>query len=61
MSSTANLLRSLPNLASIVDRQPLTVDPDMLLIEVISLMSQAKGRNCLLPDAELAPELVIPE
>ena len=50
MSSTANLLQSLPSLASIVDRQPLTVDPDMPLIEVISLMSQVKGRNCLLPD-----------
>jgi PAS domain S-box-containing protein len=60
MSSTSNLLQSLPSLASIVDRQPLTVAPDMLLIEVISLMSQAKGRNCLLPDAELAPGLVIP-
>jgi PAS domain S-box-containing protein len=49
MSSTGNLLQNLPSLASIVDRQPLTVDPDMLLVEVISLMSQAKGRNCLLP------------
>jgi PAS domain S-box-containing protein len=48
MSSTANLLQNLPSLASIVDRQPLTVDPDMLLVEVISLMSQAKGRNCCL-------------
>jgi PAS domain S-box-containing protein len=53
MSSTANLLQNLPSLASIVDRQPLTVSPDMPLIDVISLMSQAKGRNCLLPDADL--------
>ncbi|MCY7336347.1 MAG: PAS domain S-box protein [Chamaesiphon sp.] len=51
MSSTANLLQNLPSLGSIVDRQPLTVDPDMLLGEVISLMSRAKGRNCLLPDS----------
>ncbi|AFY92522.1 CBS domain-containing protein [Chamaesiphon minutus] len=54
MSSTANLLQNLPSLASIVDRQPLTVDPDMLLGEVISLMSRAKGRNCLLPDSDVA-------
>jgi PAS domain S-box-containing protein len=60
MSSTANLLQNLPSLASIVDRQPLTVDPDMLLIEVISLMSRAKGRNCLLPDTDLVPASVIP-
>jgi PAS domain S-box-containing protein len=60
MSSTANLLQNLPSLASIVDRQPLTVDPDMLLVEVISLMSRAKGRNCLLPDTNLASTSAIP-
>jgi PAS domain S-box-containing protein len=60
MSSTANLLQNLPSLASIVDRRPLTVDPDMLLTEVISLMSRAKGRNCLLPDANLVPTSAIP-
>jgi PAS domain S-box-containing protein len=60
MSSTANLLQNLPSLASIVDRQPLTVDPDMPLIEVISLMSQAKGRNCLLPDAGASSASAIP-
>ena len=59
MSSTANLLQSLPSLASIVDRQPLTVGPEMRLLEVISLMSQAKGRNCLLPEADLALGLAI--
>ncbi len=60
MSSTANILQNLPSLASIVDRQPLTVDPDMLLIEVISLMSQAKGRNCLLPDLAASSASAIP-
>jgi PAS domain S-box-containing protein len=60
MSSTANLLQNLPSLASIVDHQPLTVDPDMLLVEVISLMSRAKGRNCLLPDTNLASTSAIP-
>jgi PAS domain S-box-containing protein len=60
MSSTANLLQNLPGLASIVDRQPLTVDPDMLLTDVIALMSRAKGRNCLLSDADLIPASAIP-
>jgi PAS domain S-box-containing protein len=60
MSSTANLLQNLPSLASIVDRQPLTVDPDMPLLEVISLMSQAKGRNCLLPDEGVSSASAIP-
>jgi PAS domain S-box-containing protein len=50
MSST-NLLQNLPSLASIIDRQPLIVDPEMPLVEVITLMSQAKGRKCLLPNA----------
>jgi PAS domain S-box-containing protein len=59
MSSTVNLFQNLPSLASIVDRQPLTVDPDLLLLEVISLMSQAKGRNCLLPGSDRSPELEI--
>jgi PAS domain S-box-containing protein len=59
MSSTANLLQNLPSLASIVDRQPLTVDPQMLLVDVISLMSQARGRNCLLPNFDRDPDLEI--
>ncbi len=48
--SSPSLLQNLPKLASIIDRQPLIVDPDMLLVEVITLMSQVKGRKCLLPD-----------
>jgi PAS domain S-box-containing protein len=48
---TVNLSQNLPSLASIVDRQPLTVTPDLPLVEVISLMSQAKGSICLLPNA----------
>jgi PAS domain S-box-containing protein len=59
MSSTANLLHNLPSLASIVDRQPLTVNPQMLLVDVISLMSQARGRNCLLPNFDRDPALEI--
>jgi PAS domain S-box-containing protein len=48
----ANLSQNLPSLASIVDCQPLTVTPDLPLVEVISLMSQAKGQICLLPNAD---------
>jgi PAS domain S-box-containing protein len=49
----ANLSQNLPSLASIVDRQPLIVAPDLPLVEVISLMSQAKGHTCLLPNPDL--------
>jgi PAS domain S-box-containing protein len=48
---TANLSQNLPSLASIVDRQPLTVAPDLPLVEVIALMSQAAGSICLLPNS----------
>ncbi len=52
--TVANLSQNLPSLASIVDRQPLIVTPDLLLVEVISLMSQAKGQICLLSNADRA-------
>jgi PAS domain S-box-containing protein len=55
--STTSLLQHLPKLAAIVDRQPLTVDPDMPVVAVISLMSQVEGRNCLLPNSEQMPGL----
>jgi PAS domain S-box-containing protein len=58
--TTPKLIQHLPSLASIIDRQPLTVDPDMALVEVIALMSQAKGRRCLLPSSNL-PSDQIPE
>jgi PAS domain S-box-containing protein len=59
MSGTANPFQNLPSLASIVDRQPLMVNPEMSLIEVISLMSQAKGRQCLLPTVDRSLDLDI--
>jgi PAS domain S-box-containing protein len=48
---TSNLIQNLPSLALIIDRQPLTVAPDMLLVEVIALMNQAKSQRCLLPNS----------
>jgi PAS domain S-box-containing protein len=53
----SNLSQKLPSLASIIDRRPLIVTPDLQLAEVISLMSQAKGRTCLLPDSNSARSL----
>jgi PAS domain S-box-containing protein len=49
---TANLSQKLPSLVSIIDRQPLVVAPSLPLVEVISLMSQAKGYTCLLPNSD---------
>jgi PAS domain S-box-containing protein len=49
---TANLSHKLPSLRSIIDRQPLIVSPVLPVAEVISLMSQAKGRRCLLSDPD---------
>jgi PAS domain S-box-containing protein len=49
---TANLSHKLPSLGSIIDRQPLIVPPALPVAEVISLMSQAKGRRCLLSDPD---------
>jgi PAS domain S-box-containing protein len=43
-----NLSHKLPSLGSIIDREPLIVTPALPVAEVISLMSQAKGRRCLL-------------
>ncbi len=46
--SASDLLRNLPSLAAVIDRQPLTVPADMPLVEVIALMSQTQGCKCLL-------------
>jgi PAS domain S-box-containing protein len=59
----ANLSQKLPSLGSIVvsgaslleHRQPLIVAPELPLIEVISLMSQAKGHICLLANSDSPP------
>jgi PAS domain S-box-containing protein len=51
----ANLSQKLPRLGSIVDRQPLTVAPELPLVDVISLMSQAKGHTCLLSSLSSTP------
>jgi PAS domain S-box-containing protein len=54
-AANANLSQRLPSLASIVERQPLIVAPELPLIDVISLMSQAKGHICLLPNSNSTP------
>jgi PAS domain S-box-containing protein len=63
----ANLNQKLPSLGSIVvggaspleNRQPLIVAPDLPLVEVISLMSQAKGQTCLLPSSNSTPSTAL--
>jgi CBS domain-containing protein len=52
MPSTNDLLEKLPSLAAIVDRQPLTVKPDLPLLEAIALMSRAQGEYCSLSPAQ---------
>jgi PAS domain S-box-containing protein len=49
----ANLSQRLPSLASIFERQPSIVAPELPLVDVISLMSQAKGHACLLSNSSL--------
>ncbi len=53
--ANANLSQRLPSLASIVERQPLIVAPELPLVDVIFLMSQAKGHICLLPNSNSSP------
>jgi PAS domain S-box-containing protein len=53
--ANANLSQKLPSLGSIVDRQPLIVAPESPLTEIITLMSQAKGYTCLLPNSSSIP------
>jgi PAS domain S-box-containing protein len=48
----ANLSQKLPSLGSIVDRQPLTVAPELPLVDVISFMSQAQGHTCRLSSSK---------
>ena len=39
-----------PTLEEAIDHQPLIVAPDTLLIDVIALMSQERGKTCSLPN-----------
>ncbi len=41
-------LISLPAKIGVIDYHPLIVSPDTLVVEVIALMSQARGKRCLL-------------
>ncbi len=52
MSSSHILWQNLPNLASIIDLEPLTVPSDRSVIEVIEMMSQSEGSKCLLAESE---------
>jgi PAS domain S-box-containing protein len=59
--SSRYLLQNLPSLESIVDRNPLTVCPEIPLIEAIVMMSQIREQKCLLPNSAQSnePEIAI--
>jgi PAS domain S-box-containing protein len=46
------LLLDLPSLEQVIDHSPITISADTLLIDAITLMSQAQGSNCTLPDLD---------
>ncbi|MBD2358730.1 CBS domain-containing protein [Tolypothrix sp. FACHB-123] len=39
-----------PDLEDAIDRNPLVVTPDALLIDVVNLMHQTRGKSCFIPD-----------
>ncbi|MDJ0602099.1 MAG: CBS domain-containing protein [Crocosphaera sp.] len=45
-------LISLPALEGVIDYHPLIVSPDTLVVEAIALMSQARGKRCLLQEED---------
>jgi CBS domain-containing protein len=49
-------LMCVPALEEAIDRHPLSVTPDTLLVEAIALMSQTRGRSCLLPNLSATPD-----
>jgi PAS domain S-box-containing protein len=50
--SIANQFMNLPALEEVIDHSPIKVTPETLLVDAISLMSQAPGHHCALPDAD---------
>jgi CBS domain-containing protein len=52
LMSVPNQLLNLPALEQVIDRSPITVPPETLLVDAISLMSQAPGRHCALSDTD---------
>ncbi len=56
----ASRLITLPALEQVLDRAPMTVLPDTLLVDVISLMSKAQGSNCTLSETDIFLDLNLP-
>lgn len=52
-----NSLFDLPSLDSVIDRTPLTATSNILVVEAIALMSQAKENSCKLENANKSPTL----
>jgi CBS domain-containing protein len=45
-----------PAIEDVIDHHPLMVPPEMLLLDVITLMGQPQARECALPKVDLLPE-----
>ncbi len=54
MMSVPNQFANLPALTEVINRLPITVLPETLLVDAIFLMSQAPGRHCALPNVNLS-------
>ena len=52
MNSNINESIQLPALEDIIERDPLTVNPDLLVVDAIALMSQARGQNVPVKNTE---------
>ncbi|MBD2744641.1 histidine kinase dimerization/phosphoacceptor domain -containing protein [Coleofasciculus sp. FACHB-1120] len=50
--------KGLLSLESVIDRRPLTVSPDTLVIDAIAMMGKAKS-SCVLPSLKIPPEAVL--
>ena len=53
-----NHLLTRPDLEAAIDREPLIIKPEIPLVTAISLMSQAKGSSCIIPEHNSSEELL---
>ncbi len=50
-------LLTTPDLEAAIDRDPLIIKPETSLVMAIALMSQARGRRCLIPADNSSEEI----
>ena len=51
-------LLTTPDLEAAIDRDPLIIKPETSLVKAIALMSQARGRRCMIPTANSSEEII---